>query len=88
MAMAGIEGRPCLTGVFCDILSERASLITGHMACFGCPSVHWPSAAKLVQDSVNGARKVARNALLGNGVLKRPTGRAKFASSWGPWYVL
>ena len=75
--MAGIEGRPRLTGVFRDIPSERripdygahGLLRVSHCALNGMVSVlreHGgmprPSAAKLVQDSVNGARRVARTA--------------------------
>ena len=75
--MAGIEGRPRLIGVFRDIPSERHSagygahgvLRVSHCALSGMVGVlpeHggmlWPSAAKLVQDSVIRARKVAGTA--------------------------
>ena len=77
VAMAAIEGRPRLTGVFRDILSQpripdyeaQGVLRVSHCAPNGMVSVSWehrgmsrPSAAKLVQDSVNGARKAARTA--------------------------
>ena len=40
VAMACIEGRLRLTGVFREIRWSAAYLITGHMACFGCLIVH------------------------------------------------
>ena len=75
--MAAIQGQLRLTGVFRDIPSERSIpdygahgvLRVSHCALNGMVSVlrehggmSRPSAAKIMQDSVNGARKVARTA--------------------------
>ena len=77
VAMVGIVGRPRLTGVFRDIPSERRIRDYGAHGVFQVShcalnkmvsvlrenvSTSPPSTAKLVQDSVNGVRKVARTA--------------------------